>query len=147
MYMFCIESFCFSGVCDTCTSFLFSDQLGVILDIKNIKENHCFYNQMGIIRAPHWRCECPTVFTLSLCQKIFVSGKSQKLIVGFQWNFTQLLKIAFYGSNVEEWIVTNIFLRFFENSSDELGTGNTRHFRKSIVNNLLIFVTVHSDYL
>ena len=23
----------------------------------------------------------------------------------------------------------------------------TRHFRKSIVNNLLIFVTVHSDYL
>jgi hypothetical protein len=23
---------------------------------------------------------------------------------------------------------------FFENSSDELGTGNTRHFRKSIVN-------------
>jgi hypothetical protein len=28
-----------------------------------------------------------------------------------------------------EWIVTNIFLRFFENSSDELGTGNTRHFR------------------
>jgi hypothetical protein len=36
---------------------------------------------------------------------------------------------------------------FFENSSDELGTGNTRHFRKSIVNNLLIFVTVHSDYL
>jgi hypothetical protein len=27
-----------------------------------------------------------------------------------------------------------IFLRFFENSSDELGTGNTRHFRKSIVN-------------
>ena len=24
--------------------------------------------------------------------------------------------------------------RFFENSSDELGTGNTRHFRKSIVN-------------
>ena len=25
-------------------------------------------------------------------------------------------------------------LRFFENSSDELGTGNTRHFRKSIVN-------------
>ena len=53
IYMFCIESFCFSGVCDTCTSFLFSDQLGVILDIKNIKENHCFYNQMGIIRAPH----------------------------------------------------------------------------------------------
>jgi hypothetical protein len=31
--------------------------------------------------------------------------------------------------------------------SDELGTGNTRHSRKSIVNNLLIFVTVHSDYL
>jgi hypothetical protein len=31
--------------------------------------------------------------------------------------------------------------------SDELGTGNTRHFRKSIVNNLFIFVTVHSDYL
>jgi hypothetical protein len=28
----------------------------------------------------------------------------------------------------------NIFLRFFENSSDELGMGNTRHFRKSIVN-------------
>ena len=26
------------------------------------------------------------------------------------------------------------FLQFFENSSDELGTGNTRHFRKSIVN-------------
>ena len=25
-------------------------------------------------------------------------------------------------------------MRFFENSSDELGTGNTRHFRKSIVN-------------
>ena len=39
------------------------------------------------------------------------------------------------------------FLRFFENSSDELGTANTRHLRKSIVNNLLIFVTVHSDYL
>jgi hypothetical protein len=38
-------------------------------------------------------------------------------------------------------VVTNIFLRFFENSSDELGTENTRHFRKSIVNNLLIFVT------
>ena len=36
--------------------------------------------------------------------------------------------------NEEEWIVTNIFLRFFENSSDELGRGNTRHFRKSIVN-------------
>ena len=31
---------------------------------------------------------------------------------------------------------------FFENSSDELGTGNTCHFWKSIVNNLLIFVTV-----
>jgi hypothetical protein len=28
-----------------------------------------------------------------------------------------------------------------------LGTANTRHLRKSIVNNLLIFVTVHSDYL
>jgi hypothetical protein len=36
-------------------------------------------------------------------------------------------------TNEEEWIVTNIFLRFFENSSDELGTGNTRHLRKSIV--------------
>jgi hypothetical protein len=46
-------------------------------------------------------------------------------------------------SNEEEkWIVTNIFLRIFENSSDELGTANTRHLRKSIVNNLLIFVTV-----
>ena len=44
-------------------------------------------------------------------------------------------------------LLQNIFLRFFENSSDELGTENTRHFRKSIVNNLLIFVTVHSDYL
>jgi hypothetical protein len=38
-------------------------------------------------------------------------------------------------------------LSFAKNSSDELGTGNTRHLRKSIVNNLLIFVTVHSDYL
>ena len=28
-----------------------------------------------------------------------------------------------------------------------MGTANTRHLRKSIVNNLLIFVTVHSDYL
>ena len=37
-------------------------------------------------------------------------------------------------ANEEEWIVTNIFLRFFENSSDELGRGNTHHFRKSIVN-------------
>jgi hypothetical protein len=27
-----------------------------------------------------------------------------------------------------------IFLRFFENSSEELGMGNTRYFRKSIVN-------------
>jgi hypothetical protein len=27
-----------------------------------------------------------------------------------------------------------IFLRFFENSSDELGMGNTCYFRKSIVN-------------
>jgi hypothetical protein len=44
-------------------------------------------------------------------------------------------------------LLQNIFLQFFENSSDELGTGITRHFRKSIVNNLLIFVTVHSDYL
>jgi hypothetical protein len=44
-------------------------------------------------------------------------------------------------------VVTNIFLRFFENSSDELGTANTRHLRISIVNNLLIFATVHSDYL
>jgi hypothetical protein len=44
-------------------------------------------------------------------------------------------------------LLQNIFLRFFENSSDKLGTENTRHFRKSIVNNLLIFVTVHSDYL
>ena len=44
-------------------------------------------------------------------------------------------------------LLQNVFLRFFENSSDELGTGITRHFRKSIVNNLLIFVTVHSDYL
>jgi hypothetical protein len=42
-------------------------------------------------------------------------------------------------------LLQNIFLRFFENSSDELGMGNTRHFRKSIVNNLLIFVTVHSE--
>ena len=32
------------------------------------------------------------------------------------------------------FFIANIFLRFFENSSDELGTGNTRHFRKSIVN-------------
>jgi hypothetical protein len=38
------------------------------------------------------------------------------------------------SANEDEWIVTNIFLQFFENSSDELGTGNTRHFRKSIVN-------------
>ena len=37
-------------------------------------------------------------------------------------------------------VVTNIFLRFFENSSDELGTGNTRHLRKSIVNNLLFLL-------
>ena len=44
-------------------------------------------------------------------------------------------------------LLQNIFLRFFENSSDELCTGNTRHLRKSIVNNLLIFVTVHSDYV
>ena len=44
--------------------------------------------------------------------------------------FINLAKIA----NEEEWIVTNIFLWFFENSSDELGTGNTRHLRKSIVN-------------
>ena len=28
----------------------------------------------------------------------------------------------------------HFFIRFFENSSDELGTGNTRHFRKSIIN-------------
>jgi hypothetical protein len=27
-----------------------------------------------------------------------------------------------------------IYLRFFQNASDELGMGNTRHFRKSIVN-------------
>ena len=26
------------------------------------------------------------------------------------------------------------FYDFFENSSDELGMGNTRHFRKSIIN-------------
>ena len=58
------------------------------------------------------------------------------------------LRSSQFSANEEEWIVTNIFLRFFENSSDELGTGKTRHFRKSIVNNhLLIFVTVHSDYL
>jgi hypothetical protein len=31
-------------------------------------------------------------------------------------------------------LLQTFFLRFFENSSDELGTGNTRHFRKSIVN-------------
>jgi len=29
---------------------------------------------------------------------------------------------------------TNIFLRICENSSDELGTGNTWDFRKSIIN-------------
>jgi hypothetical protein len=31
-------------------------------------------------------------------------------------------------------LLQTFFLRFFENSSDELGTGNTRHFRQSIVN-------------
>ena len=31
------------------------------------------------------------------------------------------------------WLQT-FFFRFLENSSDELGTGKTRHFRKSIVN-------------
>ena len=67
-------------------------------------------------------------------------------------NFGEILisiffeKIAFYGSNVEEWIVTNTPLRPFENSSDELGTGNTRHLRKSIVNNSPIPATVHSDH-
>jgi hypothetical protein len=31
-------------------------------------------------------------------------------------------------------LLQTFFYVFFENSSDELGTGNTRHFRKSIVN-------------
>ena len=44
-------------------------------------------------------------------------------------------------------LLQTFFYDFFENSSDELGTANTRHLRKSIFNNLLIFVTVHSDYL
>jgi hypothetical protein len=39
-------------------------------------------------------------------------------------------------------LLQTFFYDFFENSSDELGTGNTRHLRKTIVNNLLIFVTV-----
>jgi hypothetical protein len=34
------------------------------------------------------------------------------------------------------------FLQFFENSSDELGTGNTRHFRKSIVKNMVLTSTM-----
>jgi hypothetical protein len=34
----------------------------------------------------------------------------------------------------------DFFVQFFEISSDELGTGNTRHLRKSIVNNLLILL-------
>ena len=49
-------------------------------------------------------------------------------------NYFSDLIIKLQSANEEEWIVTNIFIRFFENSSDELGTGNTRHFRKSIVN-------------
>jgi hypothetical protein len=44
-------------------------------------------------------------------------------------------------------LLQTFFYDILKNSSDELGTGNTRHLRKSIVNNLLIFVTVHSDYL
>jgi hypothetical protein len=31
-------------------------------------------------------------------------------------------------------LLQTFFLQFFENLSDKLGTGNTRHFRKSIVN-------------
>jgi acetyltransferase-like isoleucine patch superfamily enzyme len=41
--------------------------------------------------------------------------------------------ISHWESYRQNIFVTNIFLRVFENSSDELGTGNTRHFRKSIV--------------
>jgi hypothetical protein len=41
---------------------------------------------------------------------------------------------------LEFGVVTDIFLQFLKNSSDELGTGNTRHLRKSIVNNLLILL-------
>jgi hypothetical protein len=42
------------------------------------------------------------------------------------------------GANMLQQMKKNgllvIFLRFFENSSEELGMGNTRYFRKSIVN-------------
>ena len=31
-------------------------------------------------------------------------------------------------------LLQTFFYDFFENSRDEMGTGNTRHFRKSIVN-------------
>jgi hypothetical protein len=31
-------------------------------------------------------------------------------------------------------LLQTFFYDFFENSSNELGTGNTRHFQKSIVN-------------
>jgi hypothetical protein len=37
-------------------------------------------------------------------------------------------------------LLQTFFYDFFENSSDELGTVNTCHFRKSIVNNLLILL-------
>jgi hypothetical protein len=37
-------------------------------------------------------------------------------------------------------LLQTFFYDFFKNSSDELGTGNTRHLRKSIVNNLLILL-------
>ena len=63
-------------------------------------------------------------------------------------------KIVIYEKSINHYchifhkrIRLNLEERFFENLSDELSTANTRHLRKLIVNNLLIFVMVHSDYL
>ena len=36
-------------------------------------------------------------------------------------------------------LLQTFFYDFYENSSDESGTGNTRHLRKSIVNNFIDF--------
>jgi hypothetical protein len=58
-----------------------------------------------------------------------------KILLSIDWLVTcNKIVIVVTTANEEEWIVTNIFLRFFENSSDELDRGNTHHFRKSIVN-------------